>query len=396
MSIPKTSSNHRGQPFISICIFTILFIFLVPAVALSGKHESLDVKIGQMIMVGFRGLAVDGESPVIEDIRKRHIGGVVLFDYDVPSKSPIRNIRSPEQVKDLIAKLQQAASIPLLVAIDQEGGRVSRLKEKFGFPPTVSEQYLGMIEKPETTERYAKTTAETLAHLGINTNFAPVVDLNTNPENPIIGKLGRSYSANPEVVVRHALIVIDALHEKGIFSAIKHFPGHGSSTGDSHTGFVDVTKTWSPMELTPFEAIINAGKCDMVMTAHIFNGKLDPRWPATLSPKIITGILRKEFQYKGVVISDDMQMKAIRAYYGLETAIERAIMAGCDILIFANNSVFEEDIAARAVATIKKLVQKGAISADRISDSYRRIKKLKETKGAKEQRRGSPIQGEVK
>lgn len=381
MSIPKTSSHHKGQPFIRSCIFTILFIFLIPAVALSGKYESLDVKIGQMIMVGFRGLAVDGESPIIEDIRKRHIGGVILFDYDVPSKSPVRNIRSPEQVKDLIAKLQQVAAIPLLVAIDQEGGRVNRLKEKFGFPPTISAQYLGTTDNPEITKKYAKTTAETLAHLGINTNFAPVVDLNTNPDNPIIGNLGRSYSADPEVVVRHSLIVIDALHEKGIFAAIKHFPGHGSSAGDSHAGFVDVTKYWSPEELTPFEAIINAGKCDMVMTAHIFNGKLDPRWPATLSPKIITGILRNEFQYKGVVISDDMQMKAIRSYYGLETAIEMAVEAGCDILIFANNSIFEEDIAARAVAIIKKLILKGTISNGRINDSYMRIKKLKERFG---------------
>jgi len=378
MPIPKTSSNHKGRPFIRSCVFTILFIFLIPAVALSDKYESLDVKIGQMIMVGFRGLAVYGESPIIEDIMKRHIGGVILFDYDVPSKSPIRNIRSPEQVKDLIAKLQQAAAIPLLVAIDQEGGRVSRLKEEFGFPPTVSEQYLGTINNPEITKKYAKTAAETLAHLGININFAPVVDLNTNPDNPIIGKLGRSYSANPEVVVRHALIVIDALHEKGILSAIKHFPGHGSSAGDSHTGFVDVTKYWSRGELTPFEAIINAGKCDMVMTAHIFNGKLDSQWPATLSPKIITGILRDEFHYDGVVISDDMQMKAIRSYYGLETAIEMAIEAGCDMMIFANNSVFEENIAARAAATIKKLILKGTISDDRINDSYMRIKKLKE------------------
>lgn len=378
MSILKTSLNHKRQPFIKTCIFTILFIFLIPEFALSDKYESLDVKIGQMIMVGFRGISVDVESPIIADIRKRHIGGVILFDYDVPLKSPIRNIESLEQVRDLITKLQQAAAIPLLVAIDQEGGRVSRLKEKFGFPPSESAQYLGMINNPEITGRYAKATAYTLAHIGINTNFAPVVDLNTNPENPVIGKLGRSYSADPEVVVRHALIVIDALHEKGIFSAIKHFPGHGSSTGDSHTGFVDVTKTWSSMELIPFEAIISAGKCDMVMTAHIFNERLDPRWPATLSSKIITGILRHRFNYDGVVFSDDMQMKAIRDHYGLETAIERAIMAGCDILIFANNSVFEEDIAKRTAATIKKLVQKGAISADRISDSYGRIRKLKE------------------
>ncbi len=378
MPAPKPYSHCTAQSSIKISVFVFLLILLAPVAGLSDEGESLDVQIGQMLMVGFRGLSATEESPIIGDIKRRHIGGVILFDYDVPSKSSVRNIRSPEQVKCLIVKLQKAASIPLFVAIDQEGGRVNRLKEKFGFPPTVSEQYLGTTDNVETTKKYAQSMAVILGSLGINTNFAPVVDLNTNPENPIIGKLGRSYSDDPAVVVRHALIVIDALHERGIASAIKHFPGHGSSTGDSHTGFVDVTKTWSTMELTPFEAIINSGLCDMVMTAHIFNGKLDPRWPATLSTGIITGILRDEFHYDGVVVSDDMQMKAISAHYGLETAIERAIMAGCDMLIFANNSVFEEDIAERATATIKKLVRKGAVSADRIGNSYRRIRKLKE------------------
>jgi beta-N-acetylhexosaminidase len=331
-----------------------------------------------MIMVGFRGLVVDDESPVIQDIKRNHIGGVILFDYDVPLQSPTRNIQSPEQVRTLVTTLQRAAVIPLLVAVDQEGGRVSRLKEKFGFPPTVSEQYLGTIDNIAITRRYARETAATLARLGINTNFAPVVDLNRNPGNPIIGKLERSYSNNPDVVIRQACVVIDALHEKGICSAIKHFPGHGSSAGDSHVGFVDVTKTWSPVELIPFHQIINSGLCDMVMTAHIFNVKLDPLWPATMSAKTVSGILRDEFRYDGVIISDDMQMRAIRNYYGLETAIEKAILAGCDMLIFANNSVFEEDIVERSAAIIRTLVRKGAISVDRINDSSRRIRRLKE------------------
>lgn len=312
------------------------------------------------------------------DIKARHIGGVILFDYDIPSKSPVRNISSPEQVKSLVAKLQDAASIPLLVAIDQEGGQVNRLKEKFGFPPTVSEQYLGTLDDRLITKAYAQAMAETLAGLGINTNFAPVVDLNANVKNPIIGELGRSYSEKPAVVIRNSLIVLDAMREKGILSAIKHFPGHGSSTGDSHKGFVDVTTTWSSIELIPFKTIIGTGVCDMVMTAHIFNEKLDPKWPATLSDKIISGILRNKFNYDGVVVSDDMQMKAIRTYYGLEKAIERAILAGCDVLIFANNSIFEEDIGEQAAEIIKKLVRKGAISTDRIVDSNRRIKRLKE------------------
>ena len=146
---------------------------------------------------------------------------------------------------------------------------------------------------------------------------------------------------------------------------------------DSHKGLTDVTNTWSPVELKPFESIIKSGKCDMVMTAHVFNKKLDPEWPATLSHKILNGILRKDFHYDGIIVSDDMQMKAISSFYGLETAIKMAVIAGIDILLFPNNSVFEKDIASRAISIIKKLVSDGVISESRIDESYTRIKKLK-------------------
>ena len=322
----------------------IICIFVTPSPALSGNvigaNEPLDVKIGQMIMIGFWGLFVDDRSPIIVDIRKRKIGGVILFDYDVPSESPVRNIESPDQVRFLVSVLQRASSIPLFIAIDQEGGKVSRLKERFGFPPTVSEGYLGRIDDPEVTKKYAERTAETLSGLGINVNFAPVVDLDCNPGNPVIGKLERSFSSDPDIVVRHSIIFIEMLHKYGVLSAIKHFPGHGSSSSDSHKGFVDVTEKWSPDELKPFAAIIQSGSCDMVMTAHIFNARLDPLWPATLSERIIGRILRDNLNFDGVVVSDDMQMGAIRSFYGLETAIKKAILAGCDILIFANNSIF--------------------------------------------------------
>ena len=213
-----------------LCLFFLTFwtlILSIPSIppSVSGdlgelSNKSLDTKIGQMLVIGFRGLAVDDQSPIIQDIKKRNIGGVILFDYDVPSKSPIRNIKSPKQVKALTSALQKASSIPLFIAIDQEGGKVNRLKEKFGFPPSVSEQYLGSIDNPGTTRRFAKITARTLNDLGINLNFAPVVDLNTNSDNPVIGKLERSFSADPEIVVKHSLIVINTFHDFGVFSAI--------------------------------------------------------------------------------------------------------------------------------------------------------------------------------
>ncbi|MBN2515972.1 MAG: glycoside hydrolase family 3 protein [Deltaproteobacteria bacterium] len=385
---PKNKDKNRNRRYtryparIFVIFCTLFFAVVTSTSCLSSvskqKNESLDVKIGQMILIGFRGLSVDEQSPIIQDIRRWHIGGVILFDYDVPLKRPVRNIASPKQLQTLTASLQKASSIPLFIAIDQEGGKVNRLKEKFGFPPSVSEQYLGSLNNVEVTKHYAVQTARTLSSNGINLNFAPVVDLNMNPDNPVIGNLERSFSDNPMVVTDQAITMIDTFHEYGILSAIKHFPGHGSSTADSHQGFVDVTNTWSAIELKPFNTLIKAGKCDMVMTAHVFNETLDPKWPATLSYNVLTEILRHGLHYDGVIISDDMQMKAISSFYGLETAIKMAILAGIDILVFPNNSVFQEDIAARTITIIKNCVSQGIISENRINESYRRITKLKE------------------
>ena len=344
----------------------------------AGPEPGLETKAGQMIMVGFRGLTVTDRDPIAQDIRKRHIGGVILFDYDVPTGTWGRNIDSPGQLRRLIGALQDMAATPLLVAVDQEGGRVARLKEKAGFPPTLSQKRLGAKADPGRTARQAERTAQALAGLGINLNFAPVVDLDLNPANPVIGMLERSFSRDPETVSRHALAVIEAHRRHGVLTAPKHFPGHGSAAGDTHEGFVDVTGRWSAAELEPFERLIRRGRADMIMTAHVFNGNLDPVWPATLSEKTLNGLLRRTMGFSGVVITDDLQMKAITARYDLETVIGRAILAGADILLFANNSVYEEDIAARAAATILALVEKGVISRERIDESYRRIMKLKE------------------
>ncbi len=338
---------------------------------------NIDVKIGQMLMIGFRGLEVDNKHFIVQDIRERYLGGGVLFDYDVPTQQPVRNIESPSQVKALIKSLNSVSATPLLVAIDQEGGIVTRLKERHGFPSTVSHQHLGELNDLETTHRQATLIAKTLADLGINLNLAPVVDLCANPENPIIARYERCFSADPLVVTDHARQFIQAHHEQKVLCALKHFPGHGSSTEDSHLGLTDVTDTWSRVELEPYVRIIEAGQADAIMTAHVYIADLDDQYPATLSQVIITGILRKELNYDGVVISDDIQMGAIVNRYGFQMAIQKAIKAGVDILVFANNSLYEEDIAIRAIEVIRELVQKGTISETRINESYRRIQRLK-------------------
>jgi beta-N-acetylhexosaminidase len=336
---------------------------------------SLDYKIGQMLMMGFRGPVLNNSNPVVADIRDRHIGGVLLFDSP---GSAYTNIQSPVQLKKLTLDLQALSSpAPLFIAVDQEGGNVARLKPQYGFAPTVSQQYLGDLDDLATTQRYADTTATTLAEHGININLAPVVDLNINPNNPVIGRYGRSFSADPVKVTNHSEQVIATHWAHNVYCTLKHFPGHGSSWADSHLGFVDVTGTWSPTELQPYQEILRMGLCDIVMTAHVFNANLDPDLPATLSYKIVTGLLRQELGFNGVVMTDDMQMKAITDNYSFDTAIQLAVKAGIDIILIGNNQLYGPGTTARAISIIKQMIANGAIPAERIDESYHRIMTLK-------------------
>lgn len=342
------------------------------------EDPELDVKIGQMLLAGFRGLTVADTSHILRDLREYHLGGVVLFDYDVPSRTPVRNVESGDQLTALTRNLQELADLPLLVTVDQEGGRVARLKSGHGFPVSLSAADLGRIGNSDSTRNRAGVIATMLLDTGINTNLAPVVDLNLNPDNPIIGRIGRSFSADPDSVTLHARSYIRAHRQAGVLTTLKHFPGHGSSREDSHLGLVDVTGVWSDLELLPYRKLIESGDADLVMTAHIFNSEWDDRHPATLSHRVITGMLRKELGFDGVIISDDMQMDAIRAYYGLEKAIELAISAGVDILCFANNSEYDRDIIPKAHRIIRKLIREGRIDTDRIDRSWKRIRSLKQ------------------
>jgi beta-N-acetylhexosaminidase len=330
-----------------------------------------------MLLIGFRGLEADKKSPIIRDIRAGRIGGVVLFDRDLALGSSVRNIRSPQQVKALTASLQSLAAKPLWIAVDQEGGRVARLKEGNGFPQSVSAQYLGQVDRAKLTLDYAERSAAAMAACGINLNFAPLVDLNTNPENPIIGKYGRSFGADPDTVVRHALAVIKGHQRHGVVCTLKHFPGHGSSRQDSHLGFTDVSDTWGPQELEPYRKLIARGRVDAIMTAHIFNRCLDPEFPATLSKKIITKLLRQEMRFGGLVISDDMDMKAISEEYGRETALTLALNAGIDIILMANHQVYDPDIAVKTQEMILKLIAAKRVRVARIEQACRRILDLK-------------------
>ncbi len=334
------------------------------------------MNIGQMFLAGFNGCEVAADHWVIAAIERDLLGGVILFDRNI--NTSVQNIRSPEQLKTLVNELQQHAAIPLFVAIDQEGGKVCRLKERDGFPASVSAGVLAE-QGVAATEQTADAMAETLADLGINLNFAPVVDLDLNPDNPIISRYQRSFGRDPKKVAAHARAFIEAHHRYGIGCCLKHFPGHGSSGSDSHLGFVDSTACWQRVELDPYQYLIDCGYSDGIMTAHLVNRELDPSsLPATLSHGVVDGLLRRELKFPGVVFSDDLQMRAISDGWTYTDAVQRAVLAGVDVLVVGNNLDPRQDAVREGVQAIGDLLDKGVIDENRVSQSLKRIALFKE------------------
>ena len=348
-----------------------------PQAALT-EHDQLMRDIGEMLLVGFRGTTIGENSHIVRDITQYHVGNVILFEYDAPTGTRHRNISSPEQVKQLCHDLQKYAKGHLFIGIDQEGGNVTRLRVQDGFPKTLSAQASAQAGEKSVVEN-ALVIAQELSKAGINLNFAPCVDVNTNPNCPIIGKLGRSFSSDPELVARYARYWIDVQHKEGIVSCLKHFPGHGSATGDTHAGLVDVTKTWQELELKPYRELIDGGTVEMVMVAHVINRKMGDELPASLSPMVVKEKLRNEFGFKGVVVTDDLAMGAIAKQYGLEEALKMAILAGCDMLCLSNNGggTYDPELVPHAVEAISQMVENGELSAEDIHAAAERIRALK-------------------
>jgi beta-N-acetylhexosaminidase len=337
----------------------------------SQTRDSLDIKIGQMILIGFPKAELDQD--VLREVREGKVGSIILFEKNIPPRN------SFVALKKITWAYQQAAPIPLFIAIDQEGGRVNRLKDKYGFPKSITAEAMGKSNSLDSVRFYSEATASTVAGLGINVNFAPVVDLGSNRNNPIIAKVGRAFSANEDSVTLMAKEVIKQHRRYGVLTSLKHFPGHGSSKDDTHLGIADVTSSWEERELKPYQLLIDSGYVDAVMTSHIVNKKLEPDGlPGTLSDDVLTGILRNRLHFDGVVFTDDMQMHAITKHYGLDEAIKLAVNAGVDIMTFSNNiSGSDERTVDRVHSIIRKMVESGAIPRKRIDESFKRIMKLK-------------------
>lgn len=372
--------------------FLITLVFIAMFVGVYHfSSPSVEVMAGQMIMTGFHGdgtnLNDENFNAIQEQIIRGQIGGVILFDVDISgllatgmditeAKKQIfsSNIKNPEQIKKLTQQLQSIAPKKLFIAIDQEGGEIQRLKPEHGFAPIPSHKELAMGDV-KTTYETAYDLGQRLSKLGINVDFAPLLDVDVNPESPAIGAKNRSFSPDPEIVTEFANAFANGLKDAKIIYSYKHFPGHGSATGDTHEGLTDITTTYQDYELIPWQKSLKKySPFATVMVAHVINNKFDTL-PASLSKKTIQMI--RDMGFNGVIISDDMDMGAIANKYGMETAIEMAINAGNDILVFGNNLTFDKNRGRDVNETIVKLVKNGKIKKSRIKESYHRIMKLK-------------------
>ena len=327
---------------------------------------TIEEKVGQLIMVGFDG--TQANEAIETHIRKRFVGGVVLFS---------RNIETPQQTAKLTNQLQRLAEattrqIPLFIGIDQEGGWVIRLKE--GATVLPGNMALGATDSTELAERAGEITAVELAAVGVNLNFAPVMDVNNNPQNPVIDR--RSFGESSELVSRLGVAYIHGLQCNGVLGTAKHFPGHGDTTVDSHFDLPTVNHNRErihTLELHPFRAAIDAGVA-AIMTAHIIYPAFDADRPATLSPAILTDLLRKELRFDGLIITDDMEMKAIDDRYRSGEAAVMAVEAGADIVMVLWSPTKQLEVFDALLSAVKS----GRISQARLDQSVKRILKSKE------------------
>lgn len=337
---------------------------------------AMEKMLGAMLMFGFRGFSLADKDPFMEKIRKGEIGGVILFDKDVSSNGQ-RNIQSPEQLKKLCMQLAGAAPDSLFIGIDQEGGQVRRLRPQKGFMDLPSAQAMGQGNSHDTYARAEKLGAE-LHGLGINVDLAPVADVDSNPYNPVIGRLGRAFSSDPLLAAQHALAFGQGLAKMDVIPVLKHFPGQGCGSKDSHLEALDVSACWKAnVDLLPYAEIFKAGWPGMVMVGHIIHRELDADLPASISKNIIDGLLRKGLGWEGVVISDDLQMKAASQGRELKELIFLAIEAGSDILLFGNNLEWDETLPDKVWQSLNELVAENRVSENRIRESWRRISALK-------------------
>jgi beta-N-acetylhexosaminidase len=363
-------------------IAAILMVASTAALRAGGDEDDargdavLDAMIGQMIMVGFLGSSErdPGVAAVRQQLSQGIVGGVVVYPD---------NIRKTGELRALTAFLRNAKSSPVpFIAVDQEGGHVQRLARRNGyryFPSALSVGRNPSYASLDSAVKLYATMAKDLAHAGFNLNFGPVVDLNLNPSNPVIGQRQRSYGADPAIVAMLARAFITAHREANIVTVAKHFPGHGSSRVDSHKSLADVSDNWQESELEPYRILAKDGMLDAVMIGHLYHPRFSDgaKLPASLSSRAVKALRAKgDINFGGVVVSDDLEMGAV-ADYPLEERVVKAVNAGTDLLVFSNVHFRDSELGPKLHALIADAVRDGRISRLRIEQAYGKIMLLK-------------------
>uniref|UniRef100_A0A4Y8PXD3 beta-N-acetylhexosaminidase n=2 Tax=Paenibacillus athensensis TaxID=1967502 RepID=A0A4Y8PXD3_9BACL len=325
---------------------------------------SVEEKIGQMVLAGIDGTAVG--APTRELLQTYHVGGIILY------KNNIENAAQLAKLVNALKETNAANPAPLWIGVDEEGGRVTRLPAEVDKAPAAAK--IGATGSTALAKGIGSWLGEALAGFGLNVDFAPVLDVNSNPANPVIGD--RSFGAKADLVAKLGVPEMQGIAAQRVLPVVKHFPGHGDTSVDSHVGLPvvphDLTRLRS-LELAPFKAVIGQG-ADAVMVAHLLLPKLDADHPASFSKPVITGLLREELGFRGVVMTDDMTMGAIAENYNLQQAVVQSVLAGADVLLVGHGS----DNVAAVVSALRAAVQEQRIPLATIDASVRRIVLLKD------------------
>lgn len=358
---------------------TLAVLATLAALTAGPAHaQSLEQMAGQMIVVGFAGDSVGDKSVAAlrADIAAGTLGGVMYLKTNVASLKAVRQMNA--------AFREASPALPPFLTLDQEGGAVERLTSDVGFTEVPNAETVAARNNPAGAEAIYARMAKGIAEVGFTVNFGPVVDLSTNPRNQVIAKYGRAFSSDASTVAAYARAFVDAHQGAGVLTALKHFPGHGSSTADSHEGFVDITRSWDKAELEPYRELITAGDADMVMVGHLYHADYSggsAQLPSSLSPDWVTGVLRNDLGYDGVVISDDLEMGAIREHFSLKDTVVRSVRAGVDVLLFSNTAKPRLSLADEVRAILVAEAEADPAFAARIRESHGRIVALKKRIG---------------
>jgi len=323
-------------------------------------QEQAIQSLGQLFMIGFNGLELAEDTASF--ISQANIGGVIYFAH---------NYESPAQIAELSNQVQECRTeTPLWIAVDHEGGRVQRFKK--GFTKIPSAATVTASGSAKLAFDLAQVMGRELKAVGVNLNFAPVTDIMTNPKNPVIGD--RAYGTDEDTVSKYASGILRGHVTAGVQACVKHFPGHGDTSLDSHFALPRVDTPLETLKEREFRPFVKAFKsrCNFVMTAHVIMSAIDKEKPATLSSKVLREVLRKEIRYSKVIVSDDLEMKAITDHYGAEEAPRLAIEAGCDILIYRT-----ETAGRHAYAAVAKAIENGKLSPEVVLNAAQRLKDLK-------------------